>query len=141
MIFRCEQPSDHNYSNYGERGITVCDRWVGHRDAFWNFVNDMGPRPEGFTLDRINNDGNYEPDNCRWADGSTQTINRGMLKSNTSNYRGVSLKKSTGRWQAKIRFHNKQKHIGYFTTVEEAAKAYDKAAIQLFGDKAKLNYE
>jgi hypothetical protein len=83
MIARCRRPSHLRYADYGGRGITVCDRWRG-RDGFWHFVADMGPRPEGttpagrplYTLDRIDNDRGYEPDNCRWATQSQQARNR-----------------------------------------------------------------
>lgn len=64
MIQRCENPKDKGYRNYGGRGIRVCDRW----HSFINFIADMGNRPsDKHQLDRKNNDGNYEPSNCRWA--------------------------------------------------------------------------
>lgn len=72
MLARCHRPTHHKYPSYGGRGITVCDRW---RD-FASFHADMGDRPEGRTLDRINNDGNYEPGNCRWATAQQQRHNR-----------------------------------------------------------------
>ena len=72
MIQRCTNPKRREYKYYGARGITVCERWR----SFENFLADMGERPEGLTLDRINNDGNYEPGNCRWVDWETQQSNR-----------------------------------------------------------------
>lgn len=72
MILRCHDPNNDSYGRYGARGIRVCDRW---RDNFQNFLADMGERPDGLTLDRIEPTGNYEPGNCRWADSKTQRAN------------------------------------------------------------------
>lgn len=71
MRTRCNNPNRKAYKDYGGRGITVCERW----DSYKNFVEDMGERPEGKTLDRMDNDGNYEPDNCRWATRQEQSEN------------------------------------------------------------------
>jgi len=76
MRDRCLYEKSQNYSSYGGRGITICDRWIS---SFENFFNDMGERPKGFTIDRINSDGNYEPNNCRWADKLTQRMNQRVV--------------------------------------------------------------
>lgn len=73
MKERCFNAKKAAYARYGAKGITVCERWMA---SFENFYADMGPRPPGTSLDRIDNSGNYEPGNCRWADNATQYRNR-----------------------------------------------------------------
>lgn len=72
MRSRVRCTSDVGYKNYGGRGITICDRWKDYE----SFLSDMGDRPEGMTLDRVDNDGNYEPANCRWATPKDQANNQ-----------------------------------------------------------------
>lgn len=78
MRQRCQNPNYDKYSYYGGRGIRVCERW----QVFENFLADMGPRPEGKTLDRIETNGNYEPGNCRWATRSEQQQNTRRSRKN-----------------------------------------------------------
>lgn len=76
---RCTDKKCKDYKNYGKRGISVCERW---NSSFVNFLADMGPRPHGYTIDRHDSNGNYEPGNCRWAPAIEQTMmhKRGLVE-------------------------------------------------------------
>lgn len=90
MVRRCTQPTRPGFANYGGRGITVCDRWR----VFANFLADMGERPEGLTLDRRDNDGNYEPGNCRWATHSEQQRNKRPTSEETKQRQALATQRT-----------------------------------------------
>lgn len=93
MNARCYNPNAPDFALYGGRGIKVCDRWQ-RPHGYWNFVADMGPRPKGFTLDRIKSDGDYTAENCRWTDRRTQQNNRRYTR--FVSYQGETL--ALGDW-------------------------------------------
>ena len=122
MIARCTRPSNPAFKHYKMRGITVCDRWL----TFENFLDDMGVRPDGnYSIDRINNNGNYEPSNCRWATKVDQANNR--ITNNLFEYRGktytlANLVRETGvsKELLRSRLVRKRNKNGRSWTVEEA---------------------
>ena len=119
MISRCFTTNRNDYQYYWGRWITVCDRWLW-KDWFWNFTDDMWDRPEWLTLDRINNDWPYSPENCRWANMRTQTRNRRMSIETPCIYH---IGKS---WKVAI-FHKKKTHrLWTFRSYEEAQKVLDR---------------
>lgn len=118
MLNRCRNKNYHAYARYGGRGIAVCDRWKGS-DGFDNFVEDMSPRPQGLQIDRIDNDGDYTPDNCRWV---TRTENM----RNISRYNhGVMYWKTKDKWVIRIR----GVHYGQFDTESAALQAREAIAV------------
>ena len=129
MVDRCTNPKIKAYKDYGGRGISVCEEWLDVRN-FITWAEKTYPNIEGYTLDRINNDKGYSPDNCTWSDKTTQAINQRIKKNNTSGYVGVSYYDRDGKWEAYISINNARKRIGLFKDKIEAVLARDNYIIE-----------
>ena len=129
MLARIRAKTGRNYLWYGARGITVCERWL----KFENFLADMGKRPPGMTIDRKNNDGNYEPGNCRWATSYQQGHNKSVFRNNRSGIKGVCWNSRSKRWIAQICLKGCPTYLGCFVHKQDAARAYE-TALKLSGD-------
>lgn len=128
MRQRCYHPSQPHYSRYGGRGIVVCERW----QVFANFLADMGLRPSPrHSLDRINNSGNYEPGNCRWATLVEQCRNRRRRRDNLSGVTGVNWDAQSRKWLARIGSNGKTIRIGLFADRDAAIAARRAKAVEL----------
>ncbi len=128
MKGRCNNPKDARYADYGGRGIKVCRRWA---NSFAAFYNDMGKRPEGLTLERINNDKGYSPKNCKWATYQEQNENKRIYKNNELGVKGIRMT-DFGNYSVRISIGNgKQKTLGTFIDLVSAKQALAEAQARL----------
>ena len=127
---RTLNPKHKKYSDYGNRGITICEEWLDIHN-FYNWAKSNGyEENKGLSIDRIDNDGNYEPNNCRWTTRVTQGRNRRIHKNNKTGYKGVSSNKDNNKYKSYITVNRKKINLGYFQTKEEGAIAYNNYIIE-----------
>lgn len=130
MHDRCEKPACREYRNYGARGIKVCDRWSGVY-GLRHFIDDMGPKPGGCSLDRIDVNGNYCPENCRWADRNTQAANT-REHGKYSKHPGVTFSPAKNVWWAYIT-KNGKRHIKIAHSEEQAIELRKRLELRYLG--------
>ena len=127
MKNRTKNPHKSTRRWYYDKGIKVSEDWVV---SFENFYRDMGECPEGFSIDRINPDGNYCKENCRWANAQLQAMNRGLSRNNKSGVTGVSYDKKRGMWIAQLNAKGQNPYLGTYNTFEDAVEARKNAEVK-----------
>lgn len=120
MLQRCYNKTRNKSEFYFERNIKVDSRWFN----FETFLKDMGERPEGYTLDRIDNSLGYSKENCRWVEQSEQKVNRGRFKNSSRRYKNI-IERESGKCYVSIRHNNKQYVLGTFDNIELAINAHN----------------
>ena len=118
-----------NYIDYGGRGITICDKWENDFMSFYDWAMLNGYSDE-LSIDRIDNNRDYSPENCRWTTSTIQNRNKRVRKDNTSGYKGVYYMKANKKFRAQIKVNKKNIHLGYFQTAEDGAVAYNNYIIE-----------
>ena len=129
MLQRCNNPNASKYEEYGGRGIEVLDGW----ELFEKFYGDMGACPDGMSIERINVNGNYCKENCKWETDSRQNFNRRLNSNNTSGKSGVDFVENYLVWRARITVDLKEISLGQFANFEDAVIAREEAEIKYFG--------
>ena len=129
MKYRCYNPNNDDFKDYGARGISICKEWLSGFENFYNWAITNGYNKD-LSIDRIDVNGNYEPSNCRWATPTTQARNKRNQHTNKTGFKGVVFVSRYKRYVAKISINNKKVYIGSYLTALEAGIAHDKYIIE-----------
>jgi hypothetical protein len=121
MLARCNRPHHQAFKNYGGRGISVCERW----NSFDNFLEDMSPRPDGYTLDRLDNSKGYSPENCKWTSWRDQALNRRHPPVSGASGHRWAYRTKNNKFQAQYKEPGTRKTVrcGLYPTAGEASLA------------------
>ena len=133
MKERCNNVRASYYHNYGGRGISYDPSW----ENFDCFYADMGERPQGSTLDRIDVDGNYCKENCKWSDYTEQRYNTRKRSDNSSGRTGVHYNRKLGKWVVRIQKNGESRYLGAFSDFNSAVEARKQAEIDVYGETKK----
>ena len=130
MLSRCR--SEHYAQYYND--VEVCDRWDTRKGGnFLNFLEDMGEKPEGKTLNRVGSSKIYSKDTCEWADLSMQSYDTKRKSHNKSGRTGVKFREDRGVWEARITYKKKIKILYYGDSFQDACKAREEAELEYYG--------
>ena len=129
MLTRCNNQNSENYADYGQRGIVVCEEWKD----FNVFFADMGSCPINYELDRVNVNGNYNKENCRWVNSQLQSWNKRLYKNNKSGKSGVTWNNKLTAWECRISKGGRVYYLGRFYSLDLAIKRREEAEVELYG--------
>ena len=130
MKMRCLNPNNKDFPEYGGRGVSVCAEWL---NSFEAFLSDMGEKPEGMSLDRIDVNGDYCKENCRWTYAKVQAWNQRTYKSNKSGKLGVTWNNKGRKWEVRISKNGVEHFLGQFEDLEKAIEVRERAEVAFYG--------
>ncbi len=129
MLQRCLNSKNHKYKDYGGRGIVVCEKWKD----FNEFYSDMGERPKDKSIERLDVNGDYTPENCVWATAEQQARNKRVPSRCKTGTPGVYWKNECGKYQARINVDGKRISLGYYKDLDSAVMARKESEAKLWG--------
>ncbi|ADR32510.1 hypothetical protein VR7_gp135 [Escherichia phage vB_EcoM_VR7] len=133
MIERCTNPNHHRWKQYGGAGVQICDRWLPKgKTGYLNFVEDMGIRPAGTSINRINSCKLYSKETCEWASSSIQSFDQDTRKDSPGPITGVKFRKDRGKWISYITVNHKEIQLYYGDSRDEAMERRRAAELKYY---------